>query len=74
MALVRAYEGWKDAEREGSAYELSHNQSLVRVSHMFWVLSRHSISGGELFLSYHVISVTSMLSLLVQLSLFCLFI
>lgn len=21
MALVRAYEGWKDAEREGSAYE-----------------------------------------------------
>ncbi|KAH7536831.1 hypothetical protein FEM48_Zijuj03G0028100 [Ziziphus jujuba var. spinosa] len=43
MALVRAYEGWKDAEREGSAYEcwlgnedasinnrLSHNQSLVR--------------------------------------------
>lgn len=21
MALIRAYEGWKDAEREGSAYE-----------------------------------------------------
>jgi hypothetical protein len=37
MALGRAYEGWKDVEREGSAYEycwrnnrLSHSQSLVR--------------------------------------------
>ncbi|GMG99510.1 hypothetical protein Nepgr_001350 [Nepenthes gracilis] len=36
MALVRAYEGWKDSEREGSHGDastdnrLSHNQSLVR--------------------------------------------